>query len=104
VPGDASNLFKLIDTENTALSGGLDGGAQTATIIARFGAASSQAQSTSQNEGAVKGHLLQLRESTSGVSVDEELVNLQKAQRAFEAVSKVIAASSSMLDTLMQLK
>ena len=104
VPGDASNLFKLIDTENTALSGGLDGGAQTAAVIARFGAASSQAQSTRQSEGAVKSYLLQLRESTSGVSVDEELVNLQKAQRAFEAVSKVIAASSSMLDTLMQLK
>lgn len=104
VPGDATNLFLMIATEDAALASGLDPGAQVSAITSAFGAAASEAKATSENEGAVKDHLLQMRESTSGVSVDEELVNLQKAQRAFEAVSKVITTSSAMLEVLMQLK
>ncbi len=104
VPGDATNLFQMIDTENTVLSAGLNPGAEVSSLTSAFGAVSSQAKATSDNEGAVKDHLLKMRDSTSGVSVDEELVNLQKAQRAFEAVSKVITTSSDMLETLMQIK
>jgi flagellar hook-associated protein 1 FlgK len=104
VPGDATNLFRLIETEDAVLSSGLDPGAQVSAITSAFGASASEAKATSENEGAVKDHLIRMRESTSGVSVDEELVNLQKAQRAFEAVSKVITTSSAMLEVLMQLK
>jgi len=45
-----------------------------------------------------------MREAISGVSIDEELIALQKAQRGYEAMSKVIQASSDLFDTLLQLK
>jgi flagellar hook-associated protein 1 FlgK len=48
--------------------------------------------------------VLQLRDSASGVSIDEELIALQKAQRGYEAISRVIQTTSDMFDTLLQLK
>lgn len=44
------------------------------------------------------------RAQSSGVSIDEEMVNMLKYQRAFEAASRLIMATDEMLQTLMSLK
>lgn len=103
-PGDTTNLQALIATERTALSNGLDAFAGLAKLTSDFGAAASSASALADHDLAMKDNLVQLRESVSGVSVDEELIELQKAQKAFEAISKVIQTSSEMFDTLLQLK
>ena len=53
-----------------------------------------------QNTGFVK-QLGTLRDSNSGVSLDEELINLMKYQKAFEGAAKVINTATQMLDTLL---
>jgi flagellar hook-associated protein 1 FlgK len=53
------------------------------------------------NQEAVMAQLTNRRESVSGVSIDEEVTNLIKFQRSFEANSRVISALSEMLDTLI---
>lgn len=103
-PGDTTNLQKLIATERTALSNGLDAFAGLARLTSDFGAAASSAQALADHDLGMKDNLVQLRESTSGVSIDEEMIELQKAQKAFEAISKVIQTSSEMFDTLLSLK
>jgi flagellar hook-associated protein 1 FlgK len=103
-PGDATNLQRLVATERAALSNGLDPFAGLAKLTSDFGAASSSASALADHDQGMKDNLVQLRESTSGVSIDEEMIELQKAQKAFEAISKVIQTSSEMFDTLLKLK
>ncbi len=106
VPGDASRLFALIDVENAPLagSGGKDATATLSQIISGYGTAVQRAEAYKENSESIRDHLLNMRESVSGVSIDEEIVNMTRAQRAFEAVAKVITTTNEMLETLMKLK
>ena len=104
LPGNNQNMLSLVATERTALAGGADPGTSFTNIVSQFGASAQRAHAMSDQDGALLDHLTQLRESTSGVSLDEEMVKLTSAQRAFEAMSKVITTADSMLDTLMSLK
>lgn len=104
LPGDANNLHALIATEATALTGGADVGKTFARISADYGAAASSAGAMAEQDQTVLDHLEQIRESVSGVSIDEELVNLTRSQRAFEAVMKVLTTADEMLNTLMALR
>jgi flagellar hook-associated protein 1 FlgK len=104
LPGNNQNMLALVNTERTALASGADPSTTFTNLVSSFGAASQRAKAMSDQDGAMLDHLTQLRESVSGVSLDEEMVHLTSAQRAFEAVSKVITTADSMLDTLMSLK
>jgi len=48
--------------------------------------------------------LNEVRDSISGVNLDEEMVNLMKYQHAFVAASKVIAISDEMMRSLMEIR
>ena len=48
--------------------------------------------------------LLRQRDSVSGVSLDEEMTDLIKFQRAFEASAKLITTIDEMLETVLSLK
>jgi flagellar hook-associated protein 1 FlgK len=45
-----------------------------------------------------------IREATRGVSLDEELADLMKFQRSFEAASRVIRTADEMMTTVLGLK
>ena len=103
-PGDIGNLKLLLGTGTTALSNGLTATDGLAKITSDFGVAASAASALSDHDAAMSKSLTTLRDSTSGVSIDEELITLQQAQRGYQAISRVIQTSSAMLDTLMSLK
>ena len=45
-----------------------------------------------------------IRAQVSGVSIDEEMINLMKYQRGFEAASRLIRVTDDMMETLLSLK
>jgi flagellar hook-associated protein 1 FlgK len=104
VPGDSQNLLALIATESQALSSGSDAAGTLSAITAGFGAAAQRASAASDQDAAVKKSFTDLRQSVSGVSSDEELIAMQAAQRAYEAIAKVIQTSNEMMQTLLSIK
>ncbi len=102
-PGDATNLQALIDSENTLLSTGLTAQGTLAKVVSDFGVLTQSASDGAAFDTAMLNHLTDSRESTSGVAMDDEIVNLTRAQRAYEALSKVITTANSMLETLLDI-
>jgi flagellar hook-associated protein 1 FlgK len=77
------------------------GYAQTATA---FGHALSAVNTQLSDQQLVEKMLLQRRDSISGVSMDEEMTDLTKFQKAFEASAKLITTVDDLLETVVNLK
>ena len=70
-------------------------------IVTRVGISKQQADFMMENQNEVVSFLEQRKSSISGVSINEEVVNIMKFQSAFQANAKVLAVTSEMLDTLI---
>lgn len=100
-PGDASNLQSIIASEQTLLSTGLNAEGTLGKVVSDFGVLSQSAKDSASFDSSVLQHLTDARESSSGVSMDDEMVNLTRSQRSYQALSKVITTADGMLKTLM---
>lgn len=103
-PGDGTIAQALVNLESSALSSGRSAEAELASLTASYGATTARITAQSEGDQAVLANLSALRQSVSGVSIDEELVNMQRSQRAYEAVSRVIKTTDEMLETLLSLR
>jgi flagellar hook-associated protein 1 len=57
-----------------------------------------------EHQSSMVRHLEQRRQEVSGVSLDEEMVNLIKFQHAYNAAAKLITTTDEMLQTLLSMK
>jgi flagellar hook-associated protein 1 FlgK len=102
-PGDSSNAGVISDLQYAfSMSGG------TATydqfyngVVTRLGSAVRESERQVESQELTIEHLELLRQSTSGVNLDEEMVQLMQYQRAYEAASRLISTIDEMLDTLI---
>ena len=106
VPGNNQNGLALVALQSKTLTGLnnttlSDAYRKTATDL---GVASQVASQRLDGEQIRYEQLQTFHAQVSGVSLDEELVNLLKYQRAFEAASRMIVAADEMMSTLISLK
>lgn len=71
------------------------------SLVTDFGVKVASARRVAENQGVLTGQVDASRESLAGVNIDEEMVNLLAAQRAYEGASRVITTLDSVLDTLI---
>jgi flagellar hook-associated protein 1 FlgK len=63
----------------------------------------SSAKAEEDSRGEVVRQIENMRDSVSGVSMDEETANMMKFQRAYEANAKFFSVVNETLDTLLAL-
>jgi flagellar hook-associated protein 1 FlgK len=103
LPGNgeqATLLAQVADTPITALGDQSPTEAYSA-LVGRVGQRKADSATTLSTREAVSAQVEVVRQSVSGVSLDEEMVSLSKYQRAFEAASRVFNAADQMLQDLL---
>ena len=86
-----------------------NGGASTLddhydAMVGRVGVMSKRASSSFEAQKGIVKQLQNVRESVSGVSLDEETTKMIEYQKAFEASARVIKTADEMFDTVLNLK
>ncbi len=71
------------------------------SIIVEVSIESAHCQKMDDGQMSVMDNLINRRESISGVSIDEEMIQMIKAQNAYSAASRMITAIDEALDTLI---
>ena len=73
------------------------------SITADFGSKLSSASTNMATQDAVYQSAFDHRESTIGVNIEEELIDLVKYQRAYESSARVFTVANEILETLVGL-
>ncbi len=100
--GDNSGAAALAAFRDTALTGGqnaIDRGIELFAGVGRFAA---QAAHDQESASLRADSLEQLRDSISGVSIEEELTKLQGFQRASEAATRFLSTVDGLLGNLIE--
>jgi flagellar hook-associated protein 1 FlgK len=105
--GNNANALALAALKDQQIPFTTVGGASASVIsyynsmVSGIGIDVQAAQNTSdQGESYVK-QLNTLRDSISGVSLDEEMTNMIKYQKAFQGSARMVTAASDMMDTVL---
>ena len=104
--GDNLNAQSMANLYNAPLS--MTGGTMTMAdfynaLVGKVGVDVQTAGRAQTQSDAMVSQLSNLNNSSSGVSLDEELTNLTKYQYAYQGAAKLITTGTSMLDTLLSM-
>ncbi len=105
-PGDATvaNVISMLQYATT-----MDGGTSTmddfyGAQVGRVGVLSETANKTREAQGNILQQVNTLRDSVSGVSLDEEATKMIEFQKTFDASARLIKTADEMFDTILSLK
>lgn len=101
--GSNGNVANLTAVQNAALSGGLSATQQSANLVYQVGSLTSAATADSTSIAQSLTALQNQQGSISGVSIDEESVNLIQYQQAYAAAAKVVTTIQSLFETTINM-
>ncbi len=99
--GDGERALDISKLRNKILTDGSTIPSKYNDIVTRVGISKQQSDNIVSNQEVLLNQLVLKRESTSGVSIDEEVTNVLKYKKAYEANAKVISVLNDMLDVLI---
>lgn len=94
-------LYELFNSQSLSLTSISDFQGYLQGYMTGIGIEAGHTNTMLASQDAVVGNLETRRESVSGVSVDEEMVTLMKAQHMYSASSRIITAIDEALETLI---
>ena len=102
-PGDNQTARAIAALESQAVASlngvSLKDGYQS--MINEVGVATSTAKNEAEAAGVIRETLESQREALSGVSLDEEAVNLMRQQRAFQGAARVVSVVDELMRTIL---
>jgi flagellar hook-associated protein 1 len=110
--GDGQNALDISNLQNSLIfsSGAYTPGMGTATfddfynsLVSGLGAGSRSSETILKQQEGVMLQLNSQRESISGVSLDEEMINLIKFQQAYAASARMVTVVEEMFDVLIRI-
>jgi flagellar hook-associated protein 1 FlgK len=102
-PGDNSNALALAQLRDTLAIDGSTFGTFYHTMVTSVGAGRLLASRLAENQQTVLTDLENRREAISGVSLDEEQVNLIRFQQAYNAAANFIRIAEELGQTVLGL-
>jgi flagellar hook-associated protein 1 FlgK len=105
-PADSSNasaIAQLQNAQNAFVAGSATFNSYYDSLVSKVGLDVQSAKNTVSQDNAFTQQLTTLQQSNSGVSLDEELTNLVKYQRSYQASAKLITTATTMMDTVLGL-
>jgi flagellar hook-associated protein 1 FlgK len=103
LPGDNTNALKLAALQNATTISGTTFNGYYDDMVSQVGLDVKSSGNTVTQDQAFSNQLSTLRDSNSGVSLDEELTNLVQYQHSYQASSKLITTATAMMDTVLGL-
>jgi len=105
-PGDTSVALQLgqLATQHFGALGNQTFNGAYGQVVSELGHALQNANDQFGSYEAVNKMFMQLRDSVSGVSIDEEVSNLMIYQRAYQASARMVTTVDTMLDTVINMK
>lgn len=105
LPGDNRGALALaqIEQQNVAAGGSQTLGQSVVGIVGSVGESVRSAESIATLEQDKLSSLEMMRDSQSGVSIEEEMLAMNRFQRAYQAASRIVTTVDEMLESILRM-
>ena len=102
-PGDNTNALRLADVQNNSATEDASFRNFLSSIVSELGVDAQVKAGEKESFGSVLMNLENRRQSLSGVSIEEEMINIIRFQQAFQASARYVTTMTELGEILMNL-